>query len=136
MFPLQTLWGKETASVFILTAFFLGGCGFTWFEAHKGCQAINETIVSVSDSKQPYWTKYYKRRSNWIGTLGCFLDKDFVFERKNNFTIHIPSAGFCQEKCMERMPNESFLFAMQIAKRKWHMQSQFRCTQTFWEDKT
>ncbi|XP_062581411.1 uncharacterized protein LOC134243202 isoform X1 [Saccostrea cucullata] len=72
---------------------------WNWFEAQRYCSKDNDTLEynASSNSTVDFWSGVYKRHSLWIKILGCY-DLNAV-QHHEEFQMHYPSAGFCQEMC-------------------------------------
>uniref|UniRef100_A0A8W8LUB5 WSC domain-containing protein n=1 Tax=Magallana gigas TaxID=29159 RepID=A0A8W8LUB5_MAGGI len=99
---------------FVLSAVWLDVYSWSWYQAQSFCRLNGSTIVATSRENEPFWTKYYKRRSHWIAVLGCSSEinsknTSFIFDGSK-----IPSAGLCQELCSDQLePDRIFWFALQ-----------------------
>uniref|UniRef100_A0A8W8LXR6 WSC domain-containing protein n=1 Tax=Magallana gigas TaxID=29159 RepID=A0A8W8LXR6_MAGGI len=90
----------------------LNAYAMSWFDFQNKCRLLGQELPSATHHQKPYWTKYYKRQSDWIGKYGCYKKADLAETEK--FIMHLPSAGLCQEFCMENYKsNEFFFFGVQ-----------------------
>lgn len=76
---------------------------WSWFEAKECCQSIGQSLGTPNKSEHSSWSFYYTRRSHWIAALGCASSLDGKTYKK--FSMQIPSAGLCQELCVEELVN-------------------------------
>lgn len=46
----------------------------SWFDSQNTCRLLGQEMPSVSHREKPYWTKYYKSQSDWIGKYGNYIN--------------------------------------------------------------
>lgn len=46
----------------------LNAYAMSWFDFQKKCRLLEQEMPTHHE--KPYWTKYYKRQSDWIGKYG------------------------------------------------------------------
>uniref|UniRef100_A0A8W8MIS8 Uncharacterized protein n=1 Tax=Magallana gigas TaxID=29159 RepID=A0A8W8MIS8_MAGGI len=51
----------------ICTAMVLNAYAMSWFDFQNKCRLLGQEMPSATHHQKPYWTKYYKRQSDWIG---------------------------------------------------------------------
>uniref|UniRef100_A0A8W8LUB3 WSC domain-containing protein n=1 Tax=Magallana gigas TaxID=29159 RepID=A0A8W8LUB3_MAGGI len=86
----------------------LNAYAMSWFDFQNKCRQLGQQMPLATHHKKLYWTKYYKRQSDWIGKYGCYHRTDLTEAKTFNF--HLPSAGICQEFCMEDNESNKLLF--------------------------
>lgn len=96
----------------ILSVLWINAYSWSWFEATDLCQSNGTIIGTTFNSTNHFWTKYYRRRSHWISTLGCSSDDRLGSYKTFDVHYDLLTAGLCQELCMEHIgSNRIFLFA-------------------------
>lgn len=48
----------------------LNAYAMSWFDFQNKCRLLGREIPAVTHQEKLYWTKYYKRQSDWIGKYG------------------------------------------------------------------
>lgn len=56
----------------IISVFWINAYGWSWYDANDLCRSNGTTIVTTYKLNTYFWTKYYRRRSHWIATLGNY----------------------------------------------------------------
>lgn len=63
-------------------------------------KVLPSDLPNAMSSSQYYWTGYHIRRSNWIQIIGCFEETDVKRLTRETYSVYFPSAGLCQEVCL------------------------------------
>lgn len=71
---------------FILLAMVLNAYAMSWFDFQNKCRQLGQQMPLATHHKKLYWTKYYKRQSDWIGKYGKYSNVHTMagFIKKNN----------------------------------------------------
>ncbi|XP_078341326.1 uncharacterized protein LOC111107886 isoform X2 [Crassostrea virginica] len=81
---------------------------YTWFEAQEKCRVVNSTLISTDNISEFFWTRYYHRKSQWIGIYGCYQETNLT--KREEHHLHFPSAGLCQEYCLDHQQQNDVIF--------------------------
>nr|XP_022297206.1 uncharacterized protein LOC111106711 isoform X2 [Crassostrea virginica] len=108
---MQPLCGLVVITVLFIVISCVNASGYTWFNAQEMCRSSGETLVFKNNTSEYLWTSYYHRMSQWIGQYGCYQEGKITGIR--NQSLHLPSAGYCQELCLEtHKKSKIFFFAI------------------------
>ncbi|XP_052679969.1 uncharacterized protein LOC128160652 isoform X3 [Crassostrea angulata] len=116
---------RKTFLIFVfITTLFTGCCGTissiaqtNWTNAHIQCRKegnmLPNLVVNTLFNETYFWTGHYTRLSGWIKIIGCFEETAVNTLEQISYEMHFPSAGLCQEVCLE---SNYFVFGLQLKK--------------------
>lgn len=58
----------------MILAMVLNAYAMSWFDFQNTCRLLRQEMPSATHHEKPYWTKYYKRQSDWIGKYGKYVN--------------------------------------------------------------
>lgn len=63
----------------------LNAYAMSWFDFQNTCRLLRQEMPSATHHEKPYWTKYYKRQSDWIGKYGKYVNVHTLVHSKTMF---------------------------------------------------
>uniref|UniRef100_A0A8W8MJL3 C-type lectin domain-containing protein n=1 Tax=Magallana gigas TaxID=29159 RepID=A0A8W8MJL3_MAGGI len=114
---------RKTFLIFVFITTLFTGCYGTissiaqtnWTNAHIQCRKegkmLPNLVINTLFNETYFWTGHYTRLSGWIKIIGCFEETAVNTLEQISYEMHFPSAGLCQEVCLE---SNYFVFGLQV----------------------